>query len=33
MIGFECAKMAASTVSRALEMEDYTILKEYENIL
>ncbi len=32
MIGFECAKMAASTVSKALDMEDYTILKEYVNL-
>ena len=32
MIGFECAKMASNTVSKALEMKDCTILKEYENI-
>ncbi|MFZ0441593.1 MAG: NAD(P)/FAD-dependent oxidoreductase [Methanobacterium sp.] len=32
MIGFECAKMAANTVSKALDMEDYTILKEYINV-
>ncbi len=32
MIGFECAKMASNTVSKALEMNDCTILKEYENI-
>jgi digeranylgeranylglycerophospholipid reductase len=31
MIGFECAKMAADTVSKALQMEDHTILSEYEN--
>ena len=31
IIGFECAKMAANTVSRALQMEDISILKEYEN--
>jgi geranylgeranyl reductase family protein len=30
IIGFECAKMAAKTVSKALRMGDYTILKEYE---
>ncbi len=30
IIGFECAKMAAKTVSKALHMGDYTILKEYE---
>ena len=32
MIGFECAKMASNTVSKALKMDDYSILKEYENI-
>ena len=32
MIGFECAKMASNTVSKALDMKDYTILKEYVNV-
>jgi len=31
LIGFECAKIAAESVSKALEMEDYSYLKEYEN--
>jgi geranylgeranyl reductase family protein len=31
MIGFECAKMASTTITRALQMEDQSILKEYEN--
>lgn len=31
MIGFECAKMASTTISKALQMEDHSILKEYEN--
>jgi digeranylgeranylglycerophospholipid reductase len=31
MIGFECAKIAANTVSNALQMENLTILREYEN--
>jgi geranylgeranyl reductase family protein len=31
MIGFECAKMAANTVSKALQIEDHNILHEYEN--
>lgn len=30
IIGFECAKMAAETVSKALDMGDHTILKEYD---
>ena len=30
MIGFECAKMAAKTVSKALQTEDHTVLQEYE---
>ena len=30
MIGFECAKMASTTISKALQMEDQSILKEYE---
>ncbi len=32
MIGFECAKMASNIISKALQIEDHTILKEYENI-
>jgi len=31
MIGFECAKMASTTILRALQLEDQSILKEYEN--
>jgi len=31
LIGFECAKIAAECASKALEMEDYSYLKEYEN--
>lgn len=31
IIGFECAKIAANIVSKTLQMEDITILKEYEN--
>jgi digeranylgeranylglycerophospholipid reductase len=31
IIGFECAKMAANTVSCALQMDDITILNQYEN--
>jgi geranylgeranyl reductase family protein len=30
IIGFECAKIAARTVSKALQTDDYTLLKEYE---
>ncbi len=33
MIGFECAKIASDTISTALQMEDHTILKEYETNL
>lgn len=31
LIGFECAKIAAECASKALEMEDYSYLKHYEN--
>ncbi len=31
MIGFECARMAAKTVSKALKLGDHTILNEYED--
>jgi digeranylgeranylglycerophospholipid reductase len=30
MIGFECAKIASNTISKALKMEDHSILKQYE---
>ena len=31
MIGFESAQMASNTISKALQMEDMSILNEYEN--
>jgi digeranylgeranylglycerophospholipid reductase len=31
LIGFECAKIAAGCVSKALEMEDYKLLQRYED--
>ncbi|MDD3984496.1 MAG: geranylgeranyl reductase family protein [Methanobacterium sp.] len=31
IIGFECAKIAANTVSKTLQKEDINILKKYEN--
>ncbi len=31
LIGFECAKIAAKCVTNAIEMEDPTLLKEFEN--
>ena len=31
MIGFECAKIASKIVSKALQMEDKSILQEYQD--